>query len=181
MVIIGVDVKLRPIFEELCCPICFSVIKQCTITPCGHNFCEPCILECINRKHQCPCCNNATTRDQLFRNRHIDKLIGMAVMITILEIGEILMWRAHRMVMIGIVNEQKEIASKAYFEKLIKTKPPAPSLTSSGRIIDDGSSLATDGAGGAAELSPIEVLFHKHMKRSLMAYEEYYRVCCPIE
>jgi hypothetical protein len=66
----------------------------------------------------------------------------------------------------AILNEQKDIASKSYFDKLIKTTAPAPTLTSSGRLVADESS----------ELSPIEKLFHKHMKRSLMAYEDYYQV-----
>lgn len=91
-------VQIKPIFEELCCPICFNAIKDCYMTPCGHNvsllnvitivvnlnrnfdifkFCANCIFECINRKHSCPCCNHATTRDKLVKNHHFDRLLSI--------------------------------------------------------------------------------------------------------
>lgn len=131
-----VSFQVRAISEELCCPICFSPIQQCVITPCGHNFCDKCISECLNIKHSCPCCNKETVKNQLIRNHHFDKIVE-------------------------IVLVEKEKASKKYFERLIN-RPVVPDLSQSQEL-------------QPAAFSPIEQLFHKHMKRSLMSYEEYYK------
>mmetsp|Transcript_133774 Transcript_133774/g.198926 ORF Transcript_133774/g.198926 Transcript_133774/m.198926 type:complete len:413 (+) Transcript_133774:32-1270(+) len=134
---LALNIPVRAIFEEFCCPICFSPIEECMITPCGHNFCSGCIKECLNLKHSCPCCNKETLAAQLVRNRHFDKLIE-------------------------IVIQEKDKASKNYFERLIN-KPNMPDMTASQEIsVQSG-------------FSPIEKIFHKHMKRSLMNYEEYYQ------
>lgn len=69
--------QLKPVYEEFVCPICFSMIEECMTTTCGHSFCSECIKECLNRKHQCPCCNHPTTVKELFRNLHADRLVGM--------------------------------------------------------------------------------------------------------
>jgi len=132
---INLAIPLRSIYEEFCCPICIEAIRDCRITSCGHNFCKECIEECLNRKHQCPVCNSATTKDRLYQNKHFDRLTA-------------------------IILEEKEKASKEYFEKLIS------------------------GAHGNHEpsnpfplqkLSPIEEIFHAHMKKSLLNYEDYYQ------
>lgn len=53
-------IPIKNLMEEFVCPICFNRISDCYITPCGHNFCKNCIYECLNRKHQCPCCNKVS-------------------------------------------------------------------------------------------------------------------------
>lgn len=63
---------------------------------------------------------------------------------------------------IEIVITEKDLASKKYFERLIN-KPNMPNLTESQEIKANSS------------FSPIEKIFHKHMKRSLMNYEDYYQ------
>ncbi|KAL6053334.1 RING-type domain-containing protein, variant 4 [Balamuthia mandrillaris] len=119
------------------------------MTPCGHNFCRECILECINRKHVCPCCNKEVVQSQLIKNHQYDKLLSM-------------------------INAEKEAASKQYFAQLIN-KGGDGTVTQAG-----GASVTTAGNGGekggtsGKGLSPIEALFHQHLKRSLMAYEDYY-------
>jgi hypothetical protein len=112
------------------------------MTPCGHNFCEGCIVECINRKHVCPCCNHEVTKTQLVKNHHLDNLLAT-------------------------INREKEEASKRYFSKLINQ----------GTTIVDGSDISPSPAtsSSSAGMSPIEELFQKHMKRSLLAYKEYYK------
>jgi RNA polymerase subunit RPABC4/transcription elongation factor Spt4 len=59
-----------------------------------HHFCEGCIMECVNRKHVCPCCNADATKAQLVRNHWFDK-------------------------MLAIVQQEKEDAAKKYFSKLV--------------------------------------------------------------
>lgn len=72
--------------------------------------------------------------------------------------------------LLEIVTKEKEEASKNYFTNLLRRSKETPS--------GGGASGASDGAAKPAKtLSPIEALFHQHMKRSLGAYEEYYQVC----
>jgi len=134
---VALDIPLDSIYEEFCCPICYGPIQQCMMTPCGHNFCSACITECFNIKHKCPCCNKSTTTDKLVRNHHFDKLIE-------------------------IITKEKAIASKAYFDRLLRK----PDLRQTGEI---------EKSAAPTEFSPIEQLFHKHMKRSLVSYEDYYQ------
>jgi hypothetical protein len=135
-------IPIKSIYEEFSCPICFNPITSCFMTPCGHNFCEGCIVECINRKHVCPCCNHEVTKTQLVKNHHLDNLLAT-------------------------INREKEEASKRYFSKLINQ----------GTTIVDGSDISPSPAtsSSSAGMSPIEELFQKHMKRSLLAYKEYYK------
>jgi hypothetical protein len=93
----------------------------------------------VNRSAKCPSCNHETSADQLTKNKHADRL------------GQ-------------IVQKQKDVASKLYFERLI----------------------AGAGAGGvenltasqteilvARKLSPVEQLFQEHMTKSLQVYERF--------
>ena len=45
------------------------------MTECGHNYCEPCIRECLNRRHRCPLCNTETIAEKLVRNHQHDCLL----------------------------------------------------------------------------------------------------------
>ena len=45
------------------------------MTQCGHNFCEQCTKECLDRKHKCPLCQKDATNDQLIRNVHVDSVV----------------------------------------------------------------------------------------------------------
>jgi len=137
---IQLSIPIKPIFEELCCPICFNAIKDCYMTPCGHNFCANCIYECINRKHSCPCCNHVTVRDKLVKNHHFDRLLTL-------------------------VSLHKDESSKKYFESIINAKVQP----------GENGNHNNNSPQPSRQLSPIEVLFHKHMKRSLVSYEDYYR------
>jgi hypothetical protein len=63
--------------------------------------------------------------------------------------------------------EEKNKASKTYFEKLIN------------QDVGGNDKPKNPGGGGAANgdaaLSPIEQVFHKHMRKSLLAYEDYFQ------
>jgi len=134
----NVSVPVKSFFEEFLCPICYVIIKDCTMTPCSHNFCHNCISESINRKKKCPICNSNLTSTQLVTNKSYDRLIG-------------------------IIQIEKEKASKLYFEKLI-----ADSLHSN----DQTNHLLPQLAN---QFSPIEQIFQTHMKRSLNSFETYYQ------
>ena len=47
------------------CVICLENIEQLTVTPCGHLFCNDCILSCIARQNLCPTCRQPVNRSQL--------------------------------------------------------------------------------------------------------------------
>jgi len=70
-------IPVKSFIDEISCPICFNTIKNSFMTKCGHNFCELCIFECINRNHRCPCCNTEATKESLVKNHHFDKLISI--------------------------------------------------------------------------------------------------------
>jgi len=91
---LGLTIPLKSFYDEFLCPICFSLIKNCHVTPCGHHFCGSCIVECVNRKHVCPCCNAATTKAQLIHDHWFDKVLAT-------------------------VQHEKEESSKNYFSKLV--------------------------------------------------------------
>eukprot|EP01129_Flabellula_baltica_P006660 TRINITY_DN2516_c0_g2_i1.p1 TRINITY_DN2516_c0_g2~~TRINITY_DN2516_c0_g2_i1.p1 ORF type:complete len:391 (+),score=67.59 TRINITY_DN2516_c0_g2_i1:31-1173(+) len=134
-------IPLKSIYEEFVCPICFDTIKECRMTPCGHNYCFHCITECLNLRHACPICSNPCTIDTVVENKQFDRLLKL-------------------------IDAQKDKASKNYFEKLLKGDNEEPSLTESGRIT----------VVPTTELSPIEQIFQKHMKKGLNNYQSYYDV-----
>ncbi|KAH3763348.1 E3 ubiquitin-protein ligase TRIM39 [Pelomyxa schiedti] len=145
---LALKVPVRPLYEEFVCPICFSLMKDVYTTPCGHDFCATCIKECLNRKHNCPCCNKATEPASIIKNHHLDRLIS-------------------------IVSLEKDKASKEYFESLISKAEsggiPPPSVTTS------TTSSTTSTPSATKALSPIEEICHTHVKRCLAAYQEYYQ------
>mmetsp|Transcript_3867 Transcript_3867/g.9465 ORF Transcript_3867/g.9465 Transcript_3867/m.9465 type:complete len:390 (-) Transcript_3867:101-1270(-) len=42
--------------EELTCPVCLDLIRDCHATPCQHYFCRACITMCLQRRRSCPVC-----------------------------------------------------------------------------------------------------------------------------
>merc|ERR1740131_31044 len=73
------QVYIDELMEEYTCPICFDEIDKCMMTSCGHNFCEQCIAECLNRKHICPFCSAECTQEQLIRNVQLDSVLAKLV------------------------------------------------------------------------------------------------------
>jgi hypothetical protein len=96
-------------------------LKSCVITPCGHNFCQGCIAECLNRKHCCPLCNKECLIKQCYPNLQLDNLLK------VLHLPPIVL-KCHVHVLLPcVVNDteqsvlaEKEKASKKYFEDLFK-------------------------------------------------------------
>ena len=74
-----IQIPLKPLLEEFVCPICFDLIRDAYMTPCGHNFCRQCIDECLNVKHECPVCHhNPLTPEILVKNRSLDNVLAIA-------------------------------------------------------------------------------------------------------
>ncbi|EFA83848.1 hypothetical protein PPL_02918 [Heterostelium album PN500] len=111
-------------------------IKSCLMTPCGHNFCERCILECINRNHKCPCCNAPATKDKLIKNHQLEKIIS-------------------------IIEFEKEESSKRYFNNLIYNN-------------NQQQQVVQQSNAKKPILHPVQELFSKYLKTSLLAYEDFY-------
>ncbi|EPY50382.1 ubiquitin-protein ligase E3 [Schizosaccharomyces cryophilus OY26] len=43
---------------ELECQICFGMLYDPVVTPCGHTFCGPCIMQALTQSPQCPTCRS---------------------------------------------------------------------------------------------------------------------------
>ncbi|URD73711.1 E3 ubiquitin-protein ligase [Musa troglodytarum] len=61
--------------KDLLCPICMGVIKDAFLTACGHSFCYMCIVTHLNNKSDCPCCGNYLTKNHLYPNFLLNKLL----------------------------------------------------------------------------------------------------------
>eukprot|EP00698_Gefionella_okellyi_P024230 TRINITY_DN8495_c0_g1_i1.p1 TRINITY_DN8495_c0_g1~~TRINITY_DN8495_c0_g1_i1.p1 ORF type:complete len:597 (+),score=111.73 TRINITY_DN8495_c0_g1_i1:71-1861(+) len=64
--------------RDFLCPICLHTIHEAFMTSCGHSFCYTCIAQHLNHKENCPTCSNAVTREQIFPNFVLDKLLEKA-------------------------------------------------------------------------------------------------------
>jgi len=82
------------------------------------------------------------------------------------EMADGLMKNHHHDRIVTILIREKEEASKRYFEKLIQN----PNQNASNSVpMETDSSIPTK-----TQLSPIEEVFQKHLKKSLLAYQHYY-------
>lgn len=163
---LGLSIPLKPLLEEFSCPICFTALNDIYMTPCGHNFCKACLLECLNRKHVCPCCNKEVEQKNIIKNHHLDKILS-------------------------IVYQEKEISTKAYFEKLLHTQSitsdSSPSSNTNNNSNDNSNnsnnnknnnnnqdhSVISTPSTLSPGLTPIEEVLQKHLKRGLTAYQDY--------
>mmetsp|Transcript_12120 Transcript_12120/g.34092 ORF Transcript_12120/g.34092 Transcript_12120/m.34092 type:complete len:599 (-) Transcript_12120:191-1987(-) len=61
--------------SDLACPICRDTISDVYSTPCGHSFCYSCILQSLEHRPLCPCCSSYVTKEKLYPNALLSKLI----------------------------------------------------------------------------------------------------------
>ncbi|KAM0938988.1 putative transcription factor WD40-like family [Dioscorea sansibarensis] len=61
--------------KDLLCPICMGIIKDAFLTACGHSFCYMCIVTHLQNKSDCPCCAHYLTKNHLFPNFLLNKLL----------------------------------------------------------------------------------------------------------
>ena len=74
----GFDVErfLEPIDEDLKCSICFGVLEDPLVTPCGHVFCAQCIVQRIADRGTCPLQCEQLAVDDLKRILPLTSLIA---------------------------------------------------------------------------------------------------------
>lgn len=68
------DIAPVEVDKELLCPICIQMMRGAFVTACGHSFCYTCIVTHLENKHDCPCCGNFLSANQLFPNIVLDKV-----------------------------------------------------------------------------------------------------------
>uniref|UniRef100_A0A665UP58 RING-type domain-containing protein n=1 Tax=Echeneis naucrates TaxID=173247 RepID=A0A665UP58_ECHNA len=70
------DFSLLGLEEELTCSICLSTF-QCPVTiPCGHNFCQDCLLATWRDTYSCPQCRtHFPTKPELKKNTVLSTVV----------------------------------------------------------------------------------------------------------
>ncbi len=71
-----VKIKSSALLDMTECIICTDNFSKCTITKCGHSFCEKCIFDCINLQNCCPTCKTPIKKEELVKNFIIDDILG---------------------------------------------------------------------------------------------------------
>ncbi|KAG0480029.1 hypothetical protein HPP92_010633 [Vanilla planifolia] len=64
--------------KDLLCPICMGMIKDAFLTACGHSFCYMCIVTHLQNKSDCPSCSQYLTKNLLYPNFLLNKLLKKA-------------------------------------------------------------------------------------------------------
>ncbi|KAG0480033.1 hypothetical protein HPP92_010891 [Vanilla planifolia] len=64
--------------KDLLCPICMGMIKDAFLTACGHSFCYMCIVTHLQNKSDCPRCSQYLTKNLLYPNFLLNKLLKNA-------------------------------------------------------------------------------------------------------
>ncbi|CAA19328.1 LON peptidase N-terminal domain and RING finger protein C14F5.10c [Schizosaccharomyces pombe] len=50
------DLLQENVSRELECQICFGMLYDPVVSPCGHTFCGPCLMQALTQSPQCPTC-----------------------------------------------------------------------------------------------------------------------------
>ncbi len=59
--------------EDNNCIICYDIMPEPVITPCGHLFCQDCINKCLSIKKECPMCKSEVKIEQLVKVKKSNK------------------------------------------------------------------------------------------------------------
>ncbi|CAO3586053.1 unnamed protein product [Absidia cylindrospora] len=64
--------------DELVCTICNELFRSASISLCcGKSFCEECIVNTLDKTHQCPHCGKSASSDQVVPNKTLRKIVGV--------------------------------------------------------------------------------------------------------
>ncbi|XP_072166671.1 uncharacterized protein [Diadema setosum] len=146
---------LDPLKDFFTCPVCMCLYHMTVMTPCGHRYCEGCILEWIDRRHRCPCCNAVVKISSLVRDTGFDGLVS-------------------------VITKERDRAEEAYFTSLIEkcnpssdgegTSAGAPASFVQSEDMDDDIPKKSE-----TQLSPVEEILQKHIRIGIVEHERYYR------
>jgi hypothetical protein len=143
-------IPLSSIWDHFQCSICLEEIKNAVLLKeCSHSFCDNCIRECLNRKHQCPLCQSDATIDSIIKNNALNQLCH------------------------SIKIAQREAAAK--ITKKLLPKGTGGVVTATSSLIDPSSDLPPNHAlllgrmeSSQMPLSPMESLFRTHVTGKLL-------------
>ncbi|CAD5114797.1 DgyrCDS3839 [Dimorphilus gyrociliatus] len=72
---LNIKISLSTFGDHIICPVCMNILQDVHITTCGHKFCGKCIIEAIDRRQKCPCCNGSLNPDSVIRDLSFNELI----------------------------------------------------------------------------------------------------------
>ncbi|CAI8016470.1 LON peptidase N-terminal domain and RING finger protein 3 [Geodia barretti] len=106
-------IPVSSVYEHFQCPICMSTLSDPSVTKCGHRFCHKCIEECINRRHECPCCKTALNRDDVIVDHSFAALMRS-------------------------VRDERRKAEREYYQQLVDAATDAPfgGTTDGSRVVE---------------------------------------------
>jgi len=68
---VGNEYFTAPPHPEAKCPICFDLLTDPAITPCGHTFCTKCLKTCFDLRPSCPTCRNRPYQGTAYASNRI--------------------------------------------------------------------------------------------------------------
>jgi len=142
---LGLKISAESVSEHLNCPVCMNRLSATHMTPCGHRYCEKCIVEWINLRHRCPCCNSPVEKTQLIKDTQFDNLIET-------------------------ICKEESTAETIYFDTLISAAAQNAFTQNSP---DNNTIQSTSNI--RALFSPIEQVLKEHLRRSLVSHEKLYQ------
>nr|XP_037270442.1 E3 ubiquitin-protein ligase COP1-like [Rhipicephalus microplus] len=72
----GITSSYEDMNNDFLCPICFDIIEEAHMTPCGHTFCFKCITTGLEYSNRCPKCNFVIEKkEQIYPNFLLNELI----------------------------------------------------------------------------------------------------------
>ncbi|KAN0011688.1 hypothetical protein ACTFIU_007254 [Dictyostelium citrinum] len=154
---LDLSIPVKSLLEDITCPICLNFIEECSTLSCGHNFCHKCVSECINRNHKCPLCNKAALKENIYRNHQFEKIIK-------------------------IIRIEKEKSKTIYYDNLIAgasngkiTTTTTSNTNKNNNDNNNNNDKLLNVNEDNSNSSPVEQLFKKYLKSSLISFESHYQ------
>lgn len=134
----GISSTVEERNPDYLCPVCFDLIRDPTLTRCGHSFCYECIFKSIGNFQRCPKCNTTlTSAAHIFPNRLL---------------GELITKYENRLRAIQHINA----AQPPDIMDMVGTSATTTTMTSAATAAPDGTAPATSAAADARPMSAAE-------------------------